>query len=150
MSLSQLEMNSPIGKLYLTASQKGLAGVFWEKQNVPMKDTLLLRQAQRELNEYFSRQRKVFDVPFDLDGTEFQKKVWQQLLKIPYGKTISYSELADRIKNPKAVRAVGTANGKNPICVLIPCHRVIAADGSLGGYSGGLDKKSKLLELERT
>lgn len=150
-------MNSPIGSLYLVASEKGLQGIFWEKQPAPLAKTLsssapeikALALAQSQLGEYFRGQRKAFDLPLDIQGTEFQQRVWKELAKVPYGKTISYRELARRIKNEKAVRAVGTANGKNPLCVVIPCHRVIASDGTLGGYSGGLDVKARLLQIEQ-
>ncbi len=101
-----------------------------------------------ELIEYFDRKRKYFSIPLDTHGTEFQKRVWRQLLNIPYGKTISYMLLAKLIGNSKATRAVGKANGENPLPILIPCHRVINSDGKLGGYSGGLGIKEKLLELE--
>ena len=107
-----------------------------------------LVKAERELKEYFSGKRKKFSVPLNAQGTAFQKSVWNQLSKIPYGETVSYRDIAIKIKNKKAVRAVGTANGKNPFCIIIPCHRVIAADGSLGGYSGGIQFKKKLLALE--
>lgn len=150
-------MNSEIGPLFLVASEKGLQGVLWEKQNAPLVKSLnsqaqeiqILSQAKSQLEEYLSGKRKAFELPFDVEGTPFQKQVWKELSKIPYGKTVSYRELAQRIKREKAVRAVGTANGKNPLCIIVPCHRVIAADGSLGGYSGGLKLKQKLLELER-
>lgn len=155
MNKAQWMMNSKIGPLYLVASEKGLQGVFWKKQTTPMTKSLkgsereikILSQAAHELEEYFSSQRKKFEVPLDIHGTPFQKQVWEQLNKIPYGKTHSYKEIANQIKNAKAVRAVGTANGKNPLCIIV--HRVIAADGSLGGYSGGLDIKNKLLQLEQ-
>jgi methylated-DNA-[protein]-cysteine S-methyltransferase len=100
------------------------------------------------LDEYFDGRRKRFDIPFSLSGTNFQKQVWKELSKIPFGKTVSYKDIARKIKNPKAVRAVGSANGKNPMCIIIPCHRVIAADGSIGGYSGGITNKQKLLRFE--
>lgn len=149
----QWKLVSPIGSLFLVASEKGLSGIFWEKQLVPMAkklaDNSCLAQAAAELNEYFSGQRKDFSIPLDVIGTEFQKKVWRQLQKIPYGKTYSYKELAEKIKAPKAMRAVGTANGRNPLSIVIPCHRVISADGSIGGYAGGIAKKTKLLNLER-
>lgn len=101
-----------------------------------------------QLKEYFSRQRKAFDLPLEFFGTEFQKKVWNELTKIPYGETISYGELAERMGDKNKMRAVAAANGANPIPIIIPCHRVIGADGSLTGYGGGLDVKKKLLELE--
>jgi methylated-DNA-[protein]-cysteine S-methyltransferase len=105
-------------------------------------------EAVRQLNQYFARERKEFELPLAPEGTEFQRAVWQRLREIPYGETISYSELARRVGNPKASRAVGSANGANPIPIVIPCHRVIAADGGLGGFGGGLLVKQALLELE--
>jgi O-6-methylguanine DNA methyltransferase len=101
-----------------------------------------------QLREYFNRQRKEFDFPLEILGTDFQKKVWDELIKIPYGETISYGELANRMGDKNLMRAVAAANGANPIPIVIPCHRVIGADGSLTGYGGGLDVKQKLLELE--
>jgi methylated-DNA-[protein]-cysteine S-methyltransferase len=101
-----------------------------------------------QLKEYFEGTRKVFDVPLDVDGTDFQKKVWNELQKIPYGKTISYKTLSEKLGDVKAIRAVGKANGQNPVAIIIPCHRVIGADGSLIGYASGLDIKQKLLHLE--
>jgi methylated-DNA-[protein]-cysteine S-methyltransferase len=148
MARYQWSMKSPLGPLFLLASEKGLSGIYWDKQNVPLQETPLLTQAVQELTEYFEHKRKKFDVPLDLQGTPFQKSVWEQLLKIPYGKTCSYAEIAKRLLNPRAVRAVGAANGKNPVCVIVPCHRVIASDGSLGGYSGGLHIKTQLLAIE--
>ena len=102
----------------------------------------------KQLKEYFNRERKEFDVSLEIIGTEFQKKVWNELTKIPYGETISYGELANRMGDKNLMRAVAAANGANPIPIIIPCHRVIGADGSLTGYGGGLDVKQKLLELE--
>ena len=102
----------------------------------------------RQLEEYFAGRRRGFDLPLDLRGTDFQKRCWQELLKIPHGETRSYAEIARAIGNPAAVRAVGLANGKNPIAIIVPCHRVIGSDGSLTGYGGGLDVKRQLLELE--
>lgn len=116
-------------------------------------DTLIehpscLRDCVKQLDEYFNKKRKIFDLPFDLSGTEFQLKVWNELLKIPYGAVCSYIDIAKRIGNKPAVRAVGSANGKNPISIIIPCHRVIGNDGSLVGYGGGIWRKKYLLELE--
>ena len=105
-------------------------------------------QLQAQLDEYFAGQRREFDLPLSPVGTEHQQRVWQELLRIPFGTTITYSELAQRIGNPKSVRAVGRANGANPIWIVIPCHRVVGADGSLTGYAGGVEVKRKLLELE--
>lgn len=158
MKLAQWQMHSKIGPLFLVASEKGLQSLFWQEQPVPMLNSLnelhpaaaILAQAVNQLDEYFKGQRKNFDLPLDLEGTEFQKRVWQELCQIPYGKTISYLELSHRIGNPKAVRAVGSSNGKNPVCIIVPCHRVIASSGSLGGYSGGLPIKEKLLAIEKS
>lgn len=160
MSELQWKMDSKIGPLYLVASSTGLKGIFWKKQDVPMTDSLgrnkgaeevrLLAKAVHQLEEYLGGKRKSFDLPLDAAGTEFQQRVWKELEKIPYGETRSYADVARTLKNGKASRAVGAANGKNPLSIIVPCHRVIAADGSLGGYAGGLEIKSKLLELERT
>jgi len=112
------------------------------------KETDLIRAAYLQLVEYFSGKRKTFDLPLEPKGTEFQRKVWFASCEIPCGETITYKALADMIGRPKASRAVGAANGKNPIYIVIPCHRVIGSDGSLTGYGGGLDMKARLLELE--
>ena len=108
-----------------------------------------LAEAVRQLREYFAGKRRDFDLPLALEGTDFQRKVWRKLQEIPYGETISYGELAKRVGNPKASRAVGSANGKNRIPIVIPCHRVIAGDGGLGGFGGGLTTKEKLLAIEK-
>ena len=150
----QKKIKSPIGDLFLVASEKGLQGIFWENQNYPaskntsLSQSVFLEETEAQLKKYFSGDLKEFKVSLDLIGTEFQKKVWKQLLKIPYGKTKSYKDIATAIGDAKACRAVGTANGKNPICIIVPCHRVVAANGTLGGYSGGLHIKEKLLEIE--
>jgi methylated-DNA-[protein]-cysteine S-methyltransferase len=154
--LQQWKMNSPVGTLYLVASEAGLRGVFWESQALPQASSRagknpgrkILAEAERQLIEYFSRRRREFDLPLDFSGTPFQERVWRELRRIPYGETIAYRDLARKIGRAKAVRAVGTTNGKNPLCIVVPCHRVIAAGGGLGGYSGGLPAKSKLLALE--
>ena len=156
MKTFQFMMKTKIRNLYLVASELGLQSVSNKKQKSEMvqklnpKDPIqkILLEASRQLVEYLDGKRKIFQLPLDLVGTSFQKQVWQALLKIPFGTTNSYKDIAQRIKNPKAVRAVGSANGKNPLCIIVPCHRVIAHDGSLGGYSGGLDFKKQLLELE--
>ncbi|GMU95053.1 methylated-DNA--[protein]-cysteine S-methyltransferase [Ignavibacterium album] len=118
------------------------------KKTDPSDKNLL--DAFSQLEEYFLERRKEFSIPLNPDGTEFQKKVWNELLKIPYGKTISYEQLAERIGNLKLIRAVGKANGANPIPVIIPCHRVVGKNGSLVGYSAGLELKRKLLLLEKS
>lgn len=157
MKQLQWKMDTPIQPIYLVASRTGLQGIFWQKQAIPLAKSLsgsateikILKQAVCELGDYFSGKRKKFDLPLEMTGTPFQKQVWTQLSQIPYGKTCSYKDIACQIKNAKAMRAVGTANGKNPFCIVIPCHRVIAADGSIGGYTGGLEIKMKLLALEQ-
>ncbi len=111
-------------------------------------DTPLFRLAQRQLEEYFSGQRQNFSLPLRPDGTDFQCRVWSALLDVPYGSTVSYRDLARQVGSPRGYQAVGQANGRNPLPILIPCHRCLAADGSLGGYSGGLDIKRFLLQLE--
>ena len=108
----------------------------------------IVRQAEQELREYFAGRRRTFTVKLDLEGTEFQRKAWQAMRKIPFGETISYGDQARKVGKPKAYRAVGSANGKNPIPIIVPCHRVLASDGSLGGYSLGLSMKRQLLALE--
>jgi methylated-DNA-[protein]-cysteine S-methyltransferase len=147
---------SPIGPLTLVARQGHLTHLVMEDQAhataVPpgaRRDDASLADVRTQIDEYFAGDRTGFDVPMRLGGTEFQLAVWNQLTAIPYGTTISYGELARRVGNPKAARAVGLANGRNPIAVIVPCHRVIAADGSLGGYGGGPDRKTALLDLER-
>ncbi len=156
MEQIQYQIKSKVGPLYLVASRQGLRGVFFCKQNVKAVQQLnllnpvekVLAQVSEQLEEYFAGKRQQFELNIDFAGTAFQKKVWQALSKIPFGQTVSYRDIAQKIKNPKAVRAVGSANGKNPFCIIIPCHRVIAANGTLGGYSGGLAIKRKLLKLE--
>ncbi len=155
MDLVQKKIDSKIGALFLTASDKGLCGIFWKKQDLPRnsgkpnpKAQKILTLAEKQVEEYLDGKRKDFDLPLDMQGTEFQKRVWKRLSKIPYGCTKSYKEIAVEIKDPNASRAVGTANGRNPVCIIVPCHRVISSDGSIGGYAGGLEIKSKLLYLE--
>lgn len=109
----------------------------------------MTKLCKKQLEEYYSGNRMIFELPMNLKGTEFQQKVWKELCKIPYGKTITYKEIARNIGNEKAVRAVGTAIGKNPIAIVIPCHRVIGSNGSLTGYAYGIDKKEQLLNLEK-
>jgi len=153
----QIKFQSEIGPIFLVASEKGLHGVYWKEMKIEyaMPKTQgtamdILKETQKQLEQYLKGQRKVFDLPLDATGTDFQKRVWLELSKIPYGKTFSYSEIAKKIQNDRAVRAVGTANGRNPISLIVPCHRVIAADGTLGGYAGGLEIKEKLLRLEQS
>ncbi len=156
MTQTHYEMKTSLGKIYLVASDKGLQSVLFEKQskstviklNLAKKSDRILQAAAIQIKEYLLGERKKFNLKFDISGTVFQQKVWKELSKIPFGQTVSYKEVAKRIQNPRAVRAVGTANGRNPICIIVPCHRVIAADGTLGGYSGGIEFKKKLLAIE--
>ena len=149
-----LVMSSPVGKLTLVASKNGLVAIDLRnnaKQVVTAKDVSaqsILLKTKKQLEQYFAGKRTSFDVALDLVGTEFQVKAWRALCRIPFGKTITYGQQASNIKNPKAFRAVGSANGKNPIPIIVPCHRVVASDGSLGGYSLGLKMKKQLLALE--
>jgi len=146
---------SPIGPLTLVARDGCLTRLIMEDQahaaDLPpgsRRDDASFADVRRQLDEYFAGTRTAFDVPVRLHGTEFQRAVWAQLCAIPFGSTISYGELARRVGNPGAARAVGSANGRNPIAVIVPCHRVIAGDGSLGGYGGGIARKTTLLDLE--
>jgi len=154
MNLLQKKIESKIGPLYLVSSEIGLRGVFWRKQSINIKTinsiaSQNLLVAEKQIKEYLSGQRKSFDLNLDIQGTNFQKLVWAQLMKIPYGDTRSYKDIATSLGKPQASRALGSANGKNPLCLIIPCHRVIASNGSLGGYSGGLDVKRQLLQIEQ-
>ncbi|MGE4170204.1 MAG: methylated-DNA--[protein]-cysteine S-methyltransferase [Candidatus Margulisiibacteriota bacterium] len=156
MSLLQWKLNADFGEIYLVASKKGLTHVALSPQPFPFVADLngpdlqlqILAKAADQLTAYFRGERRTFDLPLDRAGTRFQNQVWQALSEIPFGTTCSYKDIATRINNPRAVRAVGSANGKNPLCIVVPCHRVIAADGGLGGYSGGLAFKRRLLGLE--
>lgn len=143
--------NSPLGILEIKADEK-VTSILFVKEAVlhADKNSVAISKCVLQFEEYFAGKRKVFDVDdIEPQGTDFQKRVWGELLKIPYGQTISYIELAKRLGDEKLVRAVGTANGKNPISIIIPCHRVIGANGKLVGYSGGLQNKKALLQLER-
>jgi len=143
-------IETPIGTLLAVTDSAAITGLDFVDDTPkiePVKHPLLL-QLSKELEEYFSGKRTVFTLPLNPAGTPFQKQVWNTLLTIPYGTTISYASEAERFGNPKAIRAVANANGRNPIAILIPCHRVIASGGGLGGYSGGIKKKEFLLCLE--
>lgn len=141
---------SPVGPLTLTQEDQALTGLHFGEhpQQGAEGPTPLLEKAARQLEEYFAGQRKEFSLPLAPKGTEFQLRVWQALLQIPYGETRSYGELAAMVGNPKACRAVGGANHRNPLSILIPCHRVVGTGGSLTGYAGGLSVKEFLLKLE--
>jgi methylated-DNA-[protein]-cysteine S-methyltransferase len=149
--------DSPVGKLRLVASDAGLAAILWENDNptrvrlgepIARDDHPVLLEAERQLREYFDGRRTKFDLQLDFSGTEFQKRVWSALLTIPYGETRSYAQIARQIGRPEAVRAVGAANGKNPLSIVAPCHRVIGSSGALTGFAGGLETKAFLLEHE--
>ncbi|MCG7387756.1 MULTISPECIES: methylated-DNA--[protein]-cysteine S-methyltransferase [Pantoea] len=150
-------VSTPVGELKLVASERGLAAILW-KNDDPHGSRFLpqtrdeahpvLIEAERQLREYFAGERRCFTLPLDFVGTEFQKKVWNALVAIPFGETRSYSEIARQIGHPQAVRAVGAANGRNPLSIVAPCHRVIGANGKLTGFAGGLEVKAFLLDLE--
>ena len=149
-------IDSPYGPLTLVAEDGTLCGLYMTDQrhrppeeNFGAPDDTPFGETTAQLRAYFSGELKDFDLPMHLAGTPFQRTVWEQLRKIPYGETRTYGELADALGNPKASRAVGLANGKNPIGIIVPCHRVVGADGSLTGYGGGLDRKQRLLDFER-
>ncbi len=156
-------IESPIGDLRFAVSEEGLIRVAlkreagfntWLRGVFPSAERVewlpMLDKASQELGEYFSGRRRDFTVPLSLHGTEFQRAVWDQLLQIPFGTTCSYADIARRVGRPKAFRAVGMANNANPLPIVVPCHRVIGADGSLGGFGGGLDAKRRLLAFEKS
>lgn len=144
------EYLSPLGPIVITCDNEALTSLsFGTLTGENRLDILLLKQARKEIDEYFLGMRKEFTLPLKPIGSEFQQKVWYQLQQIPYGETRSYADIAYLVDNPKAFRAVGLANNRNKIGIIIPCHRVIGKDGSLVGYAGGLSFKQKLLELER-
>ena len=144
-------IDTPIGIMIATASENAITSLDFSDEILPTISSShpLLLRLEKELNEYFLGKRQTFTLPLDPQGTPFQKGVWKTLLSISYGETISYAAEAIRFAQPKAVRAIANANGRNPIAILIPCHRVIASSGGLGGYSGGLWRKEFLLKLER-
>jgi methylated-DNA-[protein]-cysteine S-methyltransferase len=157
MTLFYKEMESPVGKLKLVAKSEALVAILWdqERPNRVKLDTMnldprhpILLETERQLSEYFAGQRTRFDLPLQPHGTEFQKKVWQALREIPFGETKSYLDLARAVGSPEASRAVGAANAKNPLSIVVPCHRVVGADGTLTGFAGGLEAKAALLALE--
>lgn len=143
-----------IGKIAIADNGESITDVHFVKENPynysNIKETYLLKKAALEINEYLCKKRKSFDLPLFAEGTEFQRLVWKALMSIPYGETRSYKEIAEAIGNPKACRAVGMANNRNPLMILIPCHRVIGSNGKLVGYGGGLHVKEKLLSIEKT
>ncbi len=148
--MAKCVFETPLGKIIAVADEEGLCSLdFDENASASDEENVHLTQLQRELTEYFEGKRKTFDVRLNPKGTPFQRAVWRTLCDIPYGSVISYSQEAQMLSHAKAVRAVANANGKNPIPIIIPCHRVIAKDGGIGGYSGGIWRKEFMLELER-
>jgi len=155
---SSLHVATPIGRLLLVASPEGLAAVLWESDGpdrvrLPSMreapDHPVLVEATRQLEDYFAGRRRTFDLPLAAHGTEFQRRVWEALRAIPYGETRSYGQIAEAIGHPKAVRAVGAANARNPLSIISPCHRVIGARGDLTGFAGGIETKRFLLAFEK-
>jgi len=151
------KMKSPVGVLTLVANEKSLVAILWPKENpgrmklppLQLSEThKVLNETEKQLQEYFAGQRQKFELSLEPFGTAFQQKVWKALQQIPYGQTLSYGELAQKLGLPNARRAVGAANGRNPISIVVPCHRVIGANGKLTGFAGGLETKSWLLERE--
>jgi methylated-DNA-[protein]-cysteine S-methyltransferase len=158
MSLAYKMMESPVGKLKLVASDKGLVAILWENDRparvrldemVANENHPILVETERQLGEYFAGKRKAFSIALDMRGTPFQKDVWKALRAIPFGETRSYGQLAKQLGNPRATRAVGAANGRNPVSIIVPCHRVIGSSGKLTGFAGGLETKAHLLSLEK-
>jgi methylated-DNA-[protein]-cysteine S-methyltransferase len=157
MSLVYKVIDSPVGKLKLVASETGLVAILWENDNpsrVVLSDLreddrqIILVEAERQLKEYFEGKRRDFSIPLEMRGTPFQRSVWEALLAIPFGETRSYGQLARQLGRPTANRAVGAANGRNPISIVVPCHRVIGSSGKLTGFAGGLGAKRYLLKIE--
>jgi len=143
--------HSPIGLLEIICSEDALLSVMFVEKERPVvnEESVILEKTITQLNEYFNGKRKEFNLKISLKGTDFQKQVWNEVLKIPYGKTLSYKSVAAKIGNEKSVRAVGKANGRNVIWIIVPCHRVIGTNGSLTGYAGGLERKQWLLKHEK-
>ena len=148
--MEEAYIKSPVGTLKIKGDEKGISEITFLNEEVPETDVFpeVLEDAIYQLREYFEKKRTTFSFPLNFQGTDFQKRVWNALLEIPFGKTTSYLEMAKRLGDPKVIRAAASANGKNPISIVIPCHRVIGSDGSLTGYGGGLHRKKWLLEHE--
>lgn len=143
--------DSPVGKLRIVESEKGICEMsfYGEAEGIIIEETALVKQTHQQLLEYFVGKRRIFDIPLDMQGTAFQIKTWQALQHIPYGETWTYKDLAIAVGNEKASRAVGGANNKNPIGIIVPCHRVIGITGKMVGYGGGVERKEFLLNLEK-
>ncbi len=143
-------ITTPMGNLEILGNHKGITAVTFVDQPSTASTSMAepLHRAKEQLQEYFDKNRQTFELDLAPEGTEFQKRVWNELAQVPYGHTVSYMEIAKRLGDPKVIRAAASANGKNPIAIIIPCHRIIGSDGSLTGYAAGLDRKKQLLELE--
>ena len=142
-------ITTPIGNIKIEEQDEKITGISYTEEMLSYADTHVLKEAQKQLNEYFEGRRKIFNLPLNPAGTEFQHKVWSALKEIPYGEIRTYKQIAEQIGNPSACRAVGMANHKNPIMIVVPCHRVIGSNGALTGYASGVDIKEKLLDLEK-
>ena len=142
-------ITTPIGNIKIEEQDEKITGISYTEERPSYADTHVLKEAQKQLNEYFEGRRKIFNLPLNPAGTEFQHKVWSALKEIPYGEIRTYKQIAEQIGNPSACRAVGMANNKNPIMIVVPCHRVIGSNGALTGYASGIDIKEKLLDLEK-
>lgn len=150
-------LDTPAGPLFLATTDKTVTALVWSREALSAIGIAasgrgvpeVLARAEAQVTEYLAGVREAFDLPLDLAGTPFQRKVWDALRTIPFGETWSYGDLAKRVGNPGAVRAVGTANGRNPVCIIVPCHRVVRSTGDLGGYAGGVERKAFLIGLER-
>ena len=151
-------MPSPLGNVLLVANGDALCGVYFDEQKyLPSidsawqedEDSAVLRAAHNQLDQYFAGSRKRFELPLGPNGTPFQRAVWNAIAQVPWGETLTYAELASRAGRPGSARAAGAATGRNPLSIIVPCHRIVGSDGSLTGYAGGLDRKQKLLALER-
>ncbi|WP_337878674.1 methylated-DNA--[protein]-cysteine S-methyltransferase [Rheinheimera sp.] len=147
----QLQLPSPLGLIEISASEQGIQSIYFvDHSDAPSQSNQpALQQCQQQLTDYFAGKRQQFDLPLAASGTAFQQRVWAALCTIGYGQTCSYGDIALQLQNPKAVRAVGAANGRNPLSIVVPCHRVIGANGSLTGYAGGLERKLWLLQHEQ-
>lgn len=157
MALSYREVKTPVGRMKIVASERGLRAILWPDDDPsrvkfdvePRRSTNpILVEVENQLRDYFAGRRESFDVDLDLRGTDFQRAVWKQLARIPYGRTTTYGELAKRVGRPTGARAVGGAVGRNPVSIVLPCHRVVGSSGKLTGFAGGLECKTRLLDIE--
>jgi methylated-DNA-[protein]-cysteine S-methyltransferase len=147
---SSTQFSSTVGPLTLEGDDRTLTRIGFGEPAAPQGDAAAVASAATQLEQYFAGERTDFDVDLELDGTPFERRVWEEVRAIPYGETATYAEIARRVGRPSACRAVGRANGRNPIAVIVPCHRVVGSDGSLTGYAGGIEMKRALLDLERS